>query len=169
MIRPPIHRRKRPRPWLAFALCLAALLAGCGDSLRAHVGAVSNTVAVGADHGREALLAAYCAASMRALGRGGDYHNGTCSPTGPDAEREATDDERAALVVVRTAWRPALIAHEALARAQRGLADVLAAGDAIDADAALIAVGQLVSAYREVSAGARALGVQLPELTGVTR
>jgi hypothetical protein len=168
MIRPPIHRRKRPRPWLAVALCLAALSA-CASPLRNHVATISNAVVVGADAGREATLAAYCDASMVALGRMGEYRNGRCAPVGPHAADDVSDEQRAELARVRAIWRPALVAHETLARSQRALADMLAASDALDADAALVAVGQLVSAYRELAAGARALGLQLPALTGVTQ
>jgi hypothetical protein len=151
---------------LALALLCALLCTDCGGGLRGHVIVVSNAVADGADTGGRALLAGYCVASMRALGRGGEYRDGHCVPTGPDAQREATDAERAALAATRAAWRPVLAAHEAVVRSQRALAAAVAVKDALDADAALVALAGLVQVYRELVAGAGALGIQLPAITG---
>jgi hypothetical protein len=160
----------RPRLWLQLAGWLAylaltlAAVEGCGPTARDHVIAVGNAVAAGSDAAGAVMLERYCADQMRAIGREGAYEGGRCRASGEP--REATEAELAELARVREAWRPVLRAHEAVARSHNALTASLAAADAIDRDALLVALAHVIDAYEELTRAAGALGINLPRLSG---
>jgi hypothetical protein len=151
------------------ALLCAFLVAACAGSFRRQAIAVTNTATTTIDAGTTALLAQYCAASMRAIGREGAQVADAsrpagvrCEARGPDATRTATPDESAALERVRAAWAPALDRAQAVVDAQRAVVRLARAGDEAHGGELVAALATLATAYEALREAARGAGIPAP-------
>lgn len=148
---------------------MVLLMLSCTPTMRQQAINVGNAAADVSTAETHRLLSIYCEQEMHVLGHPASLgDNGHCTrsdlATVPPAS--ASPDQAAALATLRARWRHVLDTHEALVRAQNGLASLLNSGVAASDGDLLTAVAQLATAYQEFRAAGAEVGVTLPTLLG---